>query len=133
MQDPRDKRFYQLQKREKSQLSAVEVQELIKYCEAMISFVDNKKGRKNWVLFKQELDQLRDKPRFTWGNSVSVSVDAEQCYRPGEFGSVCGITCVDNDELAKNLQVPRGSYSYTIEFGDGTDALIPDKYLSSSD
>ncbi len=70
---------------------------------------------------------------FTWGDSVLVSGDAEERYRPGQIGSVCGVTEVGSNELAKVLKVPQGSYAYTVEYDDGTDELIPEEYLRSID
>lgn len=55
MQDPRDKRFYELQKKHRSQLSWMEKGELISCGDRMIDYVRNKKSRGAWVTMKKEL------------------------------------------------------------------------------
>ena len=54
--------------------------------------------------------------RFTWGDSVRVK-EADGVlidWRPGSAGSVCGWT----ERLQERF--------YTVEFGDGTSALVPE-------
>ena len=58
MNDPRDKRFYALQKKARSQLSRPEIQELIGYCDKMVLFVPANKGRRAWVDLKSDLEAL---------------------------------------------------------------------------
>lgn len=55
MKDPRDKRFFDLQKREESQLSLGEIREYMAYSEAMIEFSAYKKSRRNWIKKRDEL------------------------------------------------------------------------------
>ena len=61
MEDPRDKRFAELQKRDVSQLRPREIREYLAYCEAMIKYVGYKKSRRGWIKKKNELNQLLDK------------------------------------------------------------------------
>jgi hypothetical protein len=56
IEDPRDKRFYQLQKIESSQLTQKEIAEYISYCNKMIDYVSDKKSRKGWIALKKELE-----------------------------------------------------------------------------
>jgi len=58
MQDPRDKQFYKLQKKDRLQLSKMELLTYIEYCKKMLLFVNDKKSRKDW---KQLLCQLEEK------------------------------------------------------------------------
>ncbi len=58
--DPRDKRFYQLQKKDKSQLTQNEIKEYLVYCEDMIKYVDYSKARKGWISLKKELLKCQD-------------------------------------------------------------------------
>lgn len=58
MNDPRDKRFYALQKKDRSQLSHPEIRELIGYCDKMMLFVPANKGRRAWVDLKSDLEAL---------------------------------------------------------------------------
>jgi hypothetical protein len=52
---------------------------------------------------------------------------------PGNGGekrcAVVGITPVENEEQAKRFRHPVGTILYTVEFGDGTDALVPEADL----
>ena len=61
MSDPRDKRFYALQKKDRSQLSRPEIEELIGYCDRMILFVPGNMGRRAWVDLKSGLEALLEK------------------------------------------------------------------------
>ena len=54
--DPRDKRFYQLQKKDRSQLTHQEIREYLVYCDKMINYVNDKKGRNSWITLKKELE-----------------------------------------------------------------------------
>jgi hypothetical protein len=57
--DPRDKRFYALQK-DRSQLSRAEIEEVIGYCDRMLEVGTAKKARRMWVELKSELEALRE-------------------------------------------------------------------------
>ena len=54
--DPRDKRYFQLQKRDIAQLTKEDIVEYISYCNKMIEFVSDKKSRKGWIELKKELE-----------------------------------------------------------------------------
>jgi hypothetical protein len=56
--------------------------------------------------------------KFTWGDLVIVSAAAPTQMRPGELGDVVGIT----EQTTETI--------YTIEFGDGRDAEVPESLLS---
>ena len=56
IQDPRDKRFYQLQKKDISQLTRQDIVEYISYCEKMIEYSEAKKARRGWIGLKKELE-----------------------------------------------------------------------------
>ncbi|NJO34798.1 MAG: hypothetical protein HC869_18455 [Rhodospirillales bacterium] len=58
MNDPRDKRFHALSKKDRSQLSPTEIAELISYCDRMIEIVPAKKGRRTWIELRGELEAL---------------------------------------------------------------------------
>jgi hypothetical protein len=57
-------------------------------------------------------------PKFTWGNLVIVSASAPTHMRPGELGDVVAITHRATET------------TYTVEFGDGRDAEVPESLLS---
>ena len=56
---------------------------------------------------------MSNSPKFTWGDSVVVDGD--------KYGSICGI--IDSEE----------GVSYTVEFNDGSDKLIPESRLELMD
>ena len=57
-EDPRNKRFYALKKKNPSQLSKPEIDELIAICDKMIAVVKAKKGRASWSKYRAELIEL---------------------------------------------------------------------------
>ena len=59
--DPRNGRFYKLQKKDKSQLSVIEITELMTVYDDMMNFVTDKKGRKSWQRSKSKLGELLSK------------------------------------------------------------------------
>ena len=68
-------------------------------------------------------------PLFTWGDTVRVSEGASEDHRPGNLGAVCGLTEVTDTDTAATHGTPVGSFIYTVEYADGTDAEIPESYL----
>ena len=67
-------------------------------------------------------------PKFTWSDTVRISDEAPQTFRPDCVGVVCGVTEV-GAKLAKELDLEMGEYCYTIEYSDGSDNMVPEKYL----
>ena len=45
--------------------------------------------------------------------------------------TVVGITAVDTEEQSRALNFPVGSVLYTVEFGDGSDAFVPEEQLEA--
>jgi hypothetical protein len=58
MRDPRDERFYALRKRDRSQLSRTEIEELIGYCDKMLQIGVAKKARRMWIELRSEYESL---------------------------------------------------------------------------
>jgi len=58
MLDPRDKRFYQIQKKERNQLSQKEINEYIIYCKKMLLYVKDKKTKKGWNKLILEMESI---------------------------------------------------------------------------
>ena len=56
--DPRDKRYFALQKRDPAQLSQDEIRELIAYYDKMLANVTAKKARQGWVSARANLSKL---------------------------------------------------------------------------
>lgn len=59
--DPRNGRFHTLKKKEPSQLTAIEITELITTCDEMIDYVKAKKSRKTWRKYRGKLSELLNK------------------------------------------------------------------------
>jgi len=67
--------------------------------------------------------------QFRWGDTVLISADAPQPFRPNEMGSVCGIRVVKPHPGAKSMGAPTETVLYFVEFGDGYAVEIPEKLL----
>ena len=67
--------------------------------------------------------------QFDYGDSAIVKSTAPKRFKPGEIVAICGITIIDNDYLSNKYNCDLGTITYTIEFGDGSDILIPEEYL----
>lgn len=64
--------------------------------------------------------------RFDFGDEVVLAHTGKTGRRAREPCAVVGITSVDNDALASAMNYPLGTILYTVEFGDGSDALVPE-------
>lgn len=54
MKHPRDKRYYQLQKKDMSQLTHQDIDDYIYYCDQMVKYVgSNKKSKHGWIALKK--------------------------------------------------------------------------------
>ena len=77
-----------------------------------------------------------EKNRFTWGDSVRVSPRAPAEWRPGTCGSVVGFMGQRGAEAgqpdAGQPEAERG-VMYTVEYGDGSSAEVPEAYLEPVD
>jgi hypothetical protein len=71
----------------------------------------------------------RDKNKFNWGDSVVIVKSAPPGFHPGEFASVCGFYKATSEEVAKEFQCNIGDWIYTVEFPDGSDIQIAERYL----
>ena len=69
--------------------------------------------------------------RFTWGDSVRVTVDAPKKYKELESGSVCGIREIDTEESAQAVGESLGTVMYIVEASDGRSLEISERYLES--
>ena len=67
--------------------------------------------------------------KFDWGEEAIVRIKDEVGNIAERRCAVVGFTSVENQEQAKHFQRPVGTVLYTVEFGDGTDALVPEADL----
>jgi hypothetical protein len=58
MEDPRDKYFYKLSKRDINQLSANELRDLLGYVTRMVDYVHHTKARRYWSEIKKKVETL---------------------------------------------------------------------------
>lgn len=66
---------------------------------------------------------------FTWGDSVKVIEDAPENFFPNRKGEVVGFYKVETESEALKKKTEIGTYLYEIEFSDGSQTDIPEKYL----
>ena len=45
--------------------------------------------------------------------------------------AVVSITAIETERLSKHFDAPIGTVFYTVEFGDGSDAFVPEKQLEA--
>jgi hypothetical protein len=69
--------------------------------------------------------------RFDYGDTVLVCWAVEIQSPRGD--SVVGVRPVESEEQAVLFGFPVGTTLYTVEFADGSDALIPESSLTPSD
>ena len=67
--------------------------------------------------------------KFTWGDAVIVKFDESENIHAGQFASVCGFRKIDSQEFANKYSCSINDWVYTIEFQDGSDIEIAEKYL----
>ncbi len=67
---------------------------------------------------------------FNYGDVVVIKQDAPLCYKPGSWGSICGVRTIDNLDTSQRFKQPLNSKLYLIEFDDGETLEIPQKFLT---
>jgi len=70
-----------------------------------------------------------DNNKFTWNDYIVIKNDAPHQFHPGEIGVICGMSKIESDETARKYHSSVGSWTYTVEFGDGSDTQIAECYL----
>jgi hypothetical protein len=68
--------------------------------------------------------------KFDYGNTVQIKENAPIRYNPSGIGAICGITIIDNVELSEAVNIELGKMTYTVEFFDGFDFLVPEEYIN---
>lgn len=67
--------------------------------------------------------------KYDYGDDVifkTLDQDGHPLEKPG---AIVGVTPVENEEQSRNFGYPTGTVLYTVEFGDGSDALLPEESL----
>jgi hypothetical protein len=76
---------------------------------------------------------IHEPPDPYMGDFVRVITSAPAKYRPGMVGDVCGVWTIDSAENSEARGEPLGTTIYTVEFGDGTSADVPECYLEKAE
>jgi hypothetical protein len=71
--------------------------------------------------------------KFDYGDNAVVRVKNDAGIVVEKRCAVVGITPVENEEQAKHFKRPVGTVLYTVEFGDGADALVSEADLLPAD
>jgi hypothetical protein len=69
---------------------------------------------------------------FDYGDEVTVIVKDDSENIAEKLCCVVGITRIETREQATHFSRPIGDVLYTVEFSNGTDALIPETELHSA-
>jgi hypothetical protein len=64
-----------------------------------------------------------------WGDTVVVRLGARAEWRPGAAAEVVGMRTVETPGVAAAFEAPLGSQLLLVEFGDGSDAEVPERWL----
>jgi hypothetical protein len=67
--------------------------------------------------------------KFDYGDEVVLRTKDDAVSVAGKKCVVVSITPVESEEQAKHFKRPIGTVLYTVEFGDGTDALVAEADL----
>jgi hypothetical protein len=67
--------------------------------------------------------------KFDYGDEAVARIKDDAGNFDEKRCAVVGITPVENEDQAKHFQRPIGTVLYTVEFGDGTDALVSEADL----
>ena len=70
--------------------------------------------------------------RYTYGDTVKIRDDAPDRFRPGEIASVFSVDECDNDVLSKHADAELGEYVYGVEFKDGRDTQLAERWLDKT-
>ncbi len=70
-----------------------------------------------------------DNNKYDWNDYVAVLNNAPISLHPGEQAYIVGMQKVNNLTLAKKHNTPIGQWIYTIEFNDGSDITLSEKFL----
>jgi len=67
--------------------------------------------------------------KFDYGDEVVFRTKDDAGSEADKSCSVVGITPIEREEQAEYFKRPVGSVLYTVEFGDGSDALVSESDL----
>jgi hypothetical protein len=67
--------------------------------------------------------------KFDYGDAVVLRTEDDAGNAAEKKCVIVSITPVEREEQAKLFKYPIGTVLYTVEFGDGTDAFVPEADL----
>ena len=65
--------------------------------------------------------------KYDYGDDVALKTEGRNGVILKKTGTVVGITIVENDNQVRIFGHPIGTILYTVEFGDGSDSMIPEE------
>ena len=65
--------------------------------------------------------------KYDYGDDVVLKTEGLNGVILKKTGTVVGITIVENDNQVPIFGHPIGTILYTVEFGDGSDSMIPEE------
>jgi hypothetical protein len=71
--------------------------------------------------------------KFDYGDEVVATTKDDAGNIVERKCCVVGITPLEREEQEKVFKYPLGTVLYTVEFGDGTDTLVPESDLRLAD
>ena len=74
---------------------------------------------------------MKKQMKFDYGDNVIFKTLDQAGNVAAKPCTVVGITPVATEEQSRTLNSPLGSVLYTVEFGDGSDAFVPEEQLDT--
>ncbi len=69
--------------------------------------------------------------KYDYGDDVIFKTRDQSGNEVAKPCTIVGITSVETKERSRSLNSPLGSVLYTVEFGDGSDAFLPEEQLET--
>ncbi len=69
--------------------------------------------------------------KYDYGDDVILKTSDQAGSVLARPCTVVGITSVDTEQQSRALNFAVGSVLYTVEFGDGSDAFVPEEQLEA--
>jgi hypothetical protein len=75
---------------------------------------------------------MRTTMKFDYGDEVVFRQADRNNDLAGKTCSIVGITPIETEDQVRVFGYPLGTVLYTVEFGDGSDKLVPEAALESA-
>ena len=71
--------------------------------------------------------------KYTWNDQVRIHPDAPMRFKPGAIATVVGTGVCNHEKTMEKTGAELGESTYTVEYLDGSDAYIAEKWLLPDD